>query len=73
MRRAMGAIIRYGRKAKWIEPTDRFVPTTATAGANAWLGNHPGASGGPAIPHLAGRVYSETQTEYGNTSAGLCW
>ena len=28
---------------------DRLVVTTATGGANAWLGNHPGASGGQDI------------------------
>jgi 4-amino-4-deoxy-L-arabinose transferase-like glycosyltransferase len=31
---------------------DRIVITTATAGANAWLGNHPGASGGQSIVEM---------------------
>jgi hypothetical protein len=45
---------------------DRFVPTTATGGANAWLGNHPGASGGQAIIEMRAfmdRHRSETSAQ----------
>ena len=31
---------------------DRVVITTAMAGANAWLGNHPGASGGQSVVEM---------------------
>lgn len=54
---------------------ERFVPTTATSGANAWLGTHPGARGGQSIVEMRGfisqhRRESTAETLFAASEAG---
>ncbi len=49
---AMGSLLLIPWTIRNYRAFDRVIITTATAGANAWLGNHPGASGGQSIVEM---------------------
>ncbi|MGE4607347.1 MAG: glycosyltransferase family 39 protein [Myxococcota bacterium] len=50
---AMGSVLLIPWTIRNYRAFDRVIITTSMAGANAWLGNHPGASGGQSVARMS--------------------